>query len=231
MNDLLRSRLFKIAVSVCAVFAIVVGFLWYSQTGRQKVSQPPKHPLDQEATLPIDADEAYYVKWDERMNQGTPLEMIGIPRLDENAKGMYFKPTDADLQRLRELEAEAQKAADKNLLTQEKRKGYFPYSVDERKTIYVHSNYRGRYEAFLKEYRAIQERSMREGPATAYTVTPSKQHDFADGTQLIYYRHQNGDLVRSIRKPDGTVRKWVIGWTDLTPYKKPPSFSNAWRDD
>jgi hypothetical protein len=230
MNRLFRSRLFKIALPICVVFAIVAGFLWHDQTGQQNAAQSPKQPSDQEATLPIDAEEAFYVKWDERLNQGIPLEMIGIPRLDENAKGMYFKPTDADRQRLRELEAESEKAAGKDLLTREKRKGYFPYSVDERKTVYVYADYRKRYETFLKEYRAIQERSMREAPATAYSVTPYKQQDFADGTQLIYYRRRNGDLVRSIRKPDGTVRKWVIGWADLTSYKLYP-LSGAWRDD
>ena len=50
------------------------------------------------------------------------------------------------------------------------------------------------------------------------------------GSNLGYYRRRNGDLMRSIRRPDGTVRKWVIGWTDLAPYEQYTS-SEDWRDD
>ena len=73
------------------------------------------------------------------------------------------------------------------------------------------------------------DRKLVEGPTTSWNTMPYKKRRLPDGTALIYYRRRNGDLVRSIEKPDGTVRKWVIGWTDLTPYEQ--YSSDTWRDD
>ena len=200
----------------------------------QEVASPTKAdlPLNQEDTLPVDAEEAYYAQFDVQMNQtyGVPLEMIGIPRFDEDATAMYFEPTDADLQRQNEIEAEAEEAAGKGLLAKEERDEYFPYPVGDDQTVYVHPDFLERYDELVEEYSAIQERSMHEGPTVAYSTMPYKERKLPDGTVLIYYRRRNGDLVRSIEKPDGTIRKWVIGWTDLTPYEQYTS-SKRWRDD
>jgi RNA polymerase sigma-70 factor (ECF subfamily) len=73
------------------------------------------------------------------------------------------------------------------------------------------------------------DRKLVEGPTTSWNTMPYKKRRLPDGTALIYYRRRNGDLVRSIEKPDGTVRKWGIGWTDLTPYEQ--YSSDTWRDD
>jgi RNA polymerase sigma-70 factor (ECF subfamily) len=73
------------------------------------------------------------------------------------------------------------------------------------------------------------DRKLVEGPTTSWNTMPYKKRRLPDGTALIYYRRRNGDLVRSIEKPDGTARKWVIGWTDLTPYEQ--YSSDTWRDD
>jgi hypothetical protein len=73
------------------------------------------------------------------------------------------------------------------------------------------------------------DRKLVEGPTTSWNTMPYKKRRLPDGTALIYYRRRNGDLVRSVEKPDGTVRKWVIGWTDLTPYEE--YASHTWRDD
>jgi RNA polymerase sigma-70 factor (ECF subfamily) len=73
------------------------------------------------------------------------------------------------------------------------------------------------------------DRKLVEGPTTSWNTMPYKKRRLPDGTALIYYRRRNGDLVRSIEKPDGTARKWVIGWTDLTPYEE--YASHTWRDD
>jgi RNA polymerase sigma-70 factor (ECF subfamily) len=73
------------------------------------------------------------------------------------------------------------------------------------------------------------DRKLVEGRTTSWNTMPYKKRRLPDGTALIYYRRRNGDLVRSIEKPDGTARKWVIGWTDLTPYEQ--YSSDTWRDD
>ena len=193
------------------------------------VEQPPNG--DTQNGDEVDAEEAYYAQFDEEMNQtyGVPLEMIGIPRFNENATAMYFKPTDADQQRLRELEAEVEDAVSKHLLAQEEREGFFSYPLDDDETVYVHPDFLERYDELVEERKTIHERSMVEGPTTAWNTMPYKKRRLPDGTALIYYRRRNGDLVRSVEKPDGTVRKWVIGWTDLTPYEE--YASHTWRDD
>ena len=202
-----------------------------AQVKTQETESPTKAdlPPDQEDTLSVDEEEAYYTQFDEEMNKGSvPLEMIGIPRFrDETA--IYFNPTDADRERLSELEAETEDAASKNLLAKEDLEGYFPYPVGDDKTVYVHPDFLERYDEILKEAKTIKERSMRKGPTTIWSTTGFKKKNFPDGTGLTYYRRKNGDLVRMIEKPDGTVRKWVIGWTDLTPYEQ--YSSRKWRDD
>ncbi len=185
-------------------------------------------PPDQEDTLSVDEEETYYAQFDAEMNNGSvPLEMIGIPRFrDETA--MYFNPTDADRQRLSELESGTEDAAGKNLLSKEEQKGFFRYSMED-KTVYVHPDFLERYDEILKEVKTIKERSMRTGPTAVWSTTRFKKKNFPDGTGLTYYRRRNGDLVRMIERPDGTVRKWVMGWTDLTPYER--YSSSKWRDD
>ena len=159
--------------------------------------------------------------------------MVGIPRPLESTTAI-FKPTDADQQRLNELQAEVKDAASKGLLAEEEREGYFPYPVDDDETAYVHPDFLERYDELVEEGKTIQERSMRDEPSTGWLVTPAKARWLPDGTKLIYYRRGNGDLVRAIKKPDGTVRKWVIGWTDLTPYKEQigkDTWEGTWFDD
>ena len=178
----------------------------------------------------VDAEEAYYAQFDEEMNSdSSPLDMVGIPRPVEGEIAMYFKPTDADRQRLSEIEAEGEDATSKNLLATEEREGYFPYPLDDDETVYVRPDFLERYDELVEEHKTINERSMREGPANATRLTPYKSKNFPDGTRLTYYRRRNGDLIRSLQRPDGTVRKWIIGWTDLTPYGQ--QHSKHWRDD
>ena len=198
----------------------------------QEMDSPTKAdlPPDQEDTFSVDEEEAYYAQFDEEMSSDSnPLDMVGIPRPIEGETAMYFKPTDVDLQRQSEIEAEAEEAARKDLLAKEEREGFFPYPMGDDKTVYVHPDFLERYDELAKEYSDIQERSMREGPANVTRLTPYKSKNFPDGTRLTYYRRRNGDLIRSLQRPDGTVRKWIIGWTDLTPYGQ--QHSKHWRDD
>ena len=198
----------------------------------QEMDSPTKAdlPPDQEDTFSVDEEEAYYAQFDEEMSSDSnPLDMVGIPRPIEGETAMYFKPTDVDLQRQSEIEAEAEEAARKNLLAKEEREGFFPYPMGDDKTVYVHPDFLERYDELANEYSDIQERSMREGPANVTRLTPYKSKNFPDGTRLTYYRRRNGDLIRSLQRPDGTVRKWIIGWTDLTPYGQ--QHSKHWRAD
>ena len=195
------------------------------------VEQPPNG--DAQNGDEVDAEEAYYAQFDEEMNPDShPLDMVGIPRFIEGATGMFFRSTYADQQRLNELLAEVKDAASKHLLAEEEREGYFSYPVDDDETVYVHPDFLARYDELVEEGKTIHERSMREEPAIDVLITPAKQRNFPNGTKLIYYRRRNGDLVRSIQRPDGTVRKWVIGWTDLTPYEEYAKYaSDIWHDD
>ena len=203
-----------------------------NQVKTQESESPTKAdlPSNQADTIPVDAEEAYYAQFDEEMNRGVPLELIGIPRFDENATAMYFKPTDADQQRLNELKAEFKDAINKGIMAEKESEGFMPYPVREGETLYIRPDHWERLAELVEEDLAIQERSLVEGSTIAWDLTPKKQKNFPDGTQLIYFRRRNGDLIRSIRKPDGKIREWVIGSTNLTPYKQYNTSGEYWQE-
>ena len=80
----------------------------------------------------------------------------------------------------------------------------------------------------LAERETIYQRSL--FPNTILRIEPTKSKALPDGTELIYYRRKDGSLIRSVEKSDGTVRRWVIGWIDPTPYISDPNYVN-WRDE
>ena len=174
-------------------------------------------------------DEEDYSEYDEIMNRGVPLEMIGIPQYYE-ATTLVFQPTEADRQRLQEIEEEMREAAGQGLLSHKWKAGYVPMDVDPDETVYVHPDYLAHYKELLEEDKAIHERSMRQVPGRGYTLTPSKGRILPDGTKLVYYRRVDGALIRCVTKPDGTVRRWVIGWADLSEYPQELR-EDVWREE
>jgi hypothetical protein len=182
-----------------------------------------------------DAEERYYSQFDEHFNQqDVPLNMVGIPRF-QPSDSLVYNPTEADRYRKEQIETEWVPLIEQGILSHERRNGYVRIDIEgEDETVYIHPDYESRYRDAAAELRAINERGM--VPSTdgvSFMLQPSKGRTFPDGTRLVYYRRKDGSLIRSVEKPDGTVRRWVIGWTDLAPYyaEYGKAVSNAWRDE
>jgi hypothetical protein len=185
---------------------------------------------------PKDPEEAYYSQFDKEFNKGDPpLNMVGIPEfVPSNAK--EYKPTPADQQRVKQIEAEWDPLIAKSILSHKRQRDYVRIDLEgEKETVYVHPDYAERYNEASEELRVINQRSMVPTTKMGFFLTPEKGRTFQDGSKLVYYRRKDGSLIRSVQKTDGTVLRWVIGWTDLTPYdqhlKYRPDRNNIWRDE
>jgi hypothetical protein len=185
---------------------------------------------------PKDPEEAYYSQFDKELDKSdTPLSMVGIPKfIPSNAK--TYKPTPADLQRTKQIEEEWKPLIEKGILSHKPKGNYVRIDLEGKdETVYVHPDYTERYKEASAELQTINKRNMVSTTRKGFFLTPEKSQEFQDGSILTYYRRKDGSLIRSVQKTDGTVRRWVIGWTDLTSYtqylENHPFRNNIWRDE
>jgi hypothetical protein len=159
------------------------------------------------------------------------LHLVGMPVQAGDQRSLAFRPSDQDRQRLQEIEAELLDAASKGLLIPIQKPGYISVQLQPGKTAYVQPGFEPAYRALLEEDRATHDRSMRPSETSrVYNIAASRALGLPDGTRLEYYRRRDGSLVRSVKKPDGSVRKWVIGWADVSRYDA-AQFGDLWRDE
>jgi hypothetical protein len=192
----------------------------------QKESTPTRFPEASDAK-----DSTDFSEYDKRVG---PLELIGIPVQKEPSDYglLVFSPSDADRERIHAMDEELNHARAQGLIGHAEHEGYEAIPVDPNETVYVSPRFSRRYRAMLKEREAISSRSMRRAAASelsASTMARERALRLPDGTKIEYYRRKDGALIRSVRTHDGLVRKWVIGWADVSRY--PPSYARAWRDE
>jgi hypothetical protein len=166
-----------------------------------------------------------YSEYDAQMTRWGPLEDIGIPvRLDPASANLRVAaPSDGDRARIRKMEEEVKGAVASGLLSSAPRDNYVPVSLDAGETVYVAPQFRVRYESLLTERERIGERSLvpatgAEQAAAYAPKAPTRGQILSNGTELSYYRRRDGALIRSVKTPDGTRRRWVIGRADFSQY-------------
>jgi hypothetical protein len=146
-----------------------------------------------------------------------------------------FSPNESDRQQIEAIEGALLDAAEHGLLSRVTRENYHQITRDG-KSVYVHPTFQERYEELLRELTMRHDRSMRSVrsarvPAGVYDITTKRGRTLPDGTVIEYYRRKDGALIRSAKRPNGTQRRWVIGWANLSAYAALPDIQSAWRDE
>jgi hypothetical protein len=157
--------------------------------------------------------------------------MIGIPHLQHEHPTYVYEPSEADKGRVAAIEKEIDDAVARGYLADEPRDDYVAVRVQERKTAYVSPAFELRYRRLLDELSEVDRRGMRQqrlGEAEHFHMNNGRGWRLPDGTRLEYYRRKDGALIRAATKADGTVRRWVIGWADVSQSRQ---YARYWRDE
>ena len=173
-----------------------------------------------------------YSHWDS--HPGDDLVKVGMMEREEGS-GRTYRPTEAALQRLSQIEKELLKAAEDGLFSKEPKGDYIRQEIDEGKIVYVAPNFVERYNALLEEDDAIHEQNTHTVSRTGYFATPSMgTMKFDSGLQITYYRRKSdGSLVRSVDLPSGETKKYVFADSkpDLSGFseKEIEMMKESWR--
>ena len=172
-----------------------------------------------------------YSEYDSQPYDGMSVQMVGIPQLGQGSTRVSFVPTAEARKQLASIESKAEEWLAQGLLSTNPQKGFIPVALEDEEPdgeiVYVDPDLAERYLSLIEQHQAIFEKHRIT--THGYSVVPDVGQELPDGTKLTYYRRKDGTLIRSVRSPDGAVRKWEIGWADLSSY--PKHFSEFWRED